>query len=154
MLRQLVVALVVLGVLAPTLTAATAPRRAGRHQLVGKATRFAYEGDAWKGGKSPCLGRRVEATDNVIAHRTLPCNAKVRVTNVRTGRSTVATVGTRGPYGACLDEGWTRGPCEQWAVKRRASDPGVWRGVADLAPPVVEALHHRSFDRVVLEVLP
>lgn len=150
MLRQLVVLVVLTAVLAGVAEA----RRVGRHQLVGKATRFAYEGDKWKGGKSPCLGRRVEADDNVIAHRTLPCNARVRVTNVRTGRSTVATVGTRGPYGACLDEGWVRGPCKEWAIKRRASDPGVWRGVADLAPPVVEALQHRSFDRVVLEVLP
>jgi hypothetical protein len=116
----------------------------------GRATRFADPGDKWRGGKSPCLGRRVEHTDWGVAHRSLPCGTMVTVTNHRTGLTVVAPVVTRGPYGACLDVGWTRGPCEAWAIKRRAGDAGVWRGVVDLTPPVFAALAAKSFDRVTL----
>ncbi len=112
----------------------------------GKATRFADPGDKWRGGKSPCLGRRIESTDWGIAHRRLPCGTLVRVTNRRTGLSVVAPVVTRGPYGALLADG-------TWHVKRRASDPGVWRGIVDLTPPVFAALEARSFDKVTLEVI-
>lgn len=132
---------------------AVAARAGSRHQLAGRATRFADEGDRWRGGKSPCLGRRIEPDDVGIAHRTLPCGTRVRITNTRTGLSTVAPVITRGPYGACLDEGWTHGRCVDWQVKRRATDPGVWRGVVDLTPPVFAALGARSFDRVTLVVV-
>lgn len=111
----------------------------------GKATRFAYPGDRLDGDKMRCLGRRLHDGEQGIAHRTLPCGTMVRVTNLRTGRSVVAPVVDRGPWGAMLDGAWV--------VKRRRRDPGVWRGIADLAPATVEALGHRSFDRVRLEVL-
>lgn len=119
----------------------------------GRISRFADVGDKWKGGKSPCIGRRVEHTDWLVAHRALPCGTLVLITNRRTGRAVVAPVGTKGPWGACLDVGWTRGPCTSWSIKRRASDPGVWRGHLDATPPVFEALGARSFDRVTLEAL-
>lgn len=111
----------------------------------GKATRFAYVGDRQDGDTMRCLGRRLYDGEQGIAHRTLPCGTLVRVTNLRTGRSVVAPVVDRGPWGAMLDGAWV--------VKRRRRDPGVWRGIADLAPATVAALQHRSFDRVRLDVL-
>lgn len=112
-----------------------------------RATRFGYVGDRWAGRSLRCLGRPMVAADMVIAHRTLPCGTLVRVTSRRTGRSVVAVVADRGPYGAVLPDG-------TWTIKRRRADPGVWRGGADLSTAVVEALGHRSFDRVTLTVLP
>lgn len=111
-----------------------------------KATRFGYPGDKWAGRTLRCLGRPMAEGDLVIAHRRLPCGTVVRVTSRRTGRSVVATVADRGPYGSTLPDG-------TWAIKRRASDPGVWRGGADLSPAVVAAIGHRSFDRVELDAL-
>lgn len=112
----------------------------------GKVTRFGYASDKWTGGESPCLGRRVEPSDWLVAHRTLPCGTLVRITNRRTGRVVVAPVQERGPYGSVQPDG-------TWAVKRRKSDPGVWRGLIDATPPVFEALGAKSFDRVTLEAL-
>lgn len=111
-----------------------------------KATRFGYPGDRWAGRTLRCLGRAMEPGDLVIAHRRLPCGTVVRVTSRRTGRSVVATVADKGPWGALLPDG-------TWTLKRRRTDPGVWRGGADLSPAVVKAIGHRSFDRVELEVL-
>lgn len=141
-MKHLIIAIVVAGVILDP-SAVLAER--------GRATIFARVGDRHAGGKSACLGRRVRPTDHVIAHRTLPCGAVVTITNTRTGLATVATVGDHGPYGACLDAGWRRGPCSAWAIKRRRADAGVWRGIADLSPSVAAAIGHRSFDVVVVE---
>ena len=121
----------------------------------GNASVFAFRGDKWQGGRSPCLGRQVRPTDHVVAHRTLPCGTRVRVTNLRTGLKTIATVANRGPYGACLDDDYRGGfRCNKWALKRRRSDPGRWRGVLDITPAVATAIEHDGWDRVRLEVLP
>lgn len=105
------------------------------------ASMFAMKGDIWMGGPSPCLYRMVEPDDNIIAHRTLPCGTTVHLFNPRTGKGTIAKVGERGPYGACLDEGWVKGtPCREWVVKKKASDPGIWRGAFDLTPRVGKAI--------------
>lgn len=115
------------------------------HDLRGRATRFAYPGDKWAGGDARCLGRPVRQDEPGIAHRTLPCGTLVRIRNHRTGCVTIAPVVDRGPYGAMHDG--------RWVIKRRASDPGVWRGVVDLTPATFAALGAKSFDRVTLEVL-
>lgn len=121
---------------------AAAPRRE-----VVRATVFARTARAG-GGKSPCLGRRVTPSDWGIAHRTRPCGELVRVTNLRTGLVVVAPVIDRGPWGACRPG--TSGKGCAWFVKRRSSEPGTWRGGADLTPTVAAALGVRSFDRVEL----
>jgi rare lipoprotein A len=65
------------------------------HQQIGMA--------AWYGGKH--LGRRTASgavLDNetpTAAHRSLPLNSLVRITNLRTGRSVICTVNDRGPWG-------------------------------------------------------
>lgn len=116
-----------------------------RATFTGKATRFADPGDRWAGGNARCLGRPVRAGEPGLAHRSLPCGTLVRIRNHRTGCVTVAPVVDRGPFGAMHDG--------RWVIKRRASDPGVWRGVADLTPATFAALGAESFDRVTLEVL-
>ena len=133
---------------------ASVPSRVGSHVETGNSSVFAYRGDRWQGGRSPCLGRQVRPTDRVVAHRTLPCGTVVRVTNLRTGLATVATVGNRGPFGACLDDDYRGGiRCEQWTVKRRRSDPGRWRGLLDVTPAVAAAIEHDGWDRVRVEVI-
>ena len=121
---------------------------------VGRATIFGTPGDRHAGGNAKCLGRKINATDVGVATRKGRCGQRYLVTNKRTGISVVATKVDAGPYGACLDDGWTRGKCQHWAIKRRKSDPGVWRGIADLTPTLATALAHRSFDQVILTTLP
>lgn len=129
------------------------------------ATIFATPNDKFVGGKSPCLLRTPLPTDNIIAHRTLPCGTKVKLTNVRTGRSTVTYIGERGPYGACTYPGWSPSnptnplqpnPCPKgyWQVKRKASDPGIWRGAADITPAVAGQIGHTGYELILLEVMP
>ena len=84
------------------------------------ASVFASKGDKWAGGVAPYLKRKVRPSDWGVAHRTLPLGSKVKVINLRTKRSTIARVIDRGPYGAIY-----RG---KWRVKKRKTDPGVWRG--------------------------
>lgn len=113
--------------------------------------------DKWAGGKSPCLKRLVRQTDNVIAHRTLPCGTKVKITNLRTNKTTISRVGERGPYGACIKKGWKVGttcPRGHWRLKRKASDPGIWRGAFDLTPRVARRLRHNGFELIEVEVIP
>jgi len=120
--------------------------------------------DKSMGGKSPCLKRLVKASDNIIAHRTLPCGTKLRVTNVRTGKSILTVVGERGPYGACTAEDWSpidpdnwlkgnKCPSGKWVVKTKDTKPGVWRGAFDLTPYVQKKIGHNGFELVMVEVL-
>lgn len=77
-----------------------------------------------------CLGRDLrDSTDHVVAHRTLPCKSRVLIYNLDNGRSTVATVGDRGPYG---------------------KTKGRYRGVVDMAPRVNRALRAKGYANVVL----
>ena len=123
------------------------------------ASVFASAGDIHMGGPSPCLrdsfgnNRRVRPTDSVIAHRTLPCGTRVLVTNPRTGLSAMARVGERGPYGACVEPGWSPGdhcPRRMTTIKRRRTDPGAWRGSFDLTPAVQTAIKHNGFEKITV----
>ena len=114
------------------------------------------ERDKHAGGPSPCIHRLVRPTDNLIAHRTLPCGTKVKLTNLRNGEITFTKVGERGPYGACTKKGWIYGtPCPKgyWRIKKREHDKGVWRGSFDLTPRVGKALKHNGFEFIRLEVV-
>lgn len=129
------------------------------------ATIFATKDDPFLGGKSPCLNRRPLPEDDIIAHRFLACGTKVRITSVRTGRFTYTSVGERGPYGACTYPGWVPGnpnnltrpnPCPKgyWVIKRKASEPGLWRGAADITPAVAKRIGHTGYELILLEVVP
>lgn len=56
---------------------------------------------AWYGGRHvgqrTASGERLDAVHATAAHRSLPLHSLVRVTNLRNGRSVVATINDRGP---------------------------------------------------------
>lgn len=129
-----------------------------QHKEIDYASIFATKNDKWMGGASVCLWRVVLPTDHVIAHRTLPCGTTVFIYNPKTRLSTTAVVGDHGPYGACLDSGWRKGtPCRHWTVKKRESDPGVWRGGFDFTPSVAKAIGQVGIELVevsTIQILP
>ena len=45
-----------------------------------------------------CGGGRFNPKAMTAAHKTLPCGTKVKVTNLRNGRSVIVTINDRGPY--------------------------------------------------------
>lgn len=127
------------------LIAITSPPPVATHVEVDFATEFATvkngERDKLAGGPSPCIKRLVRPTDNLIAHRYLPCGTKVRLTNLRNEKTTISWVGERGPYGACTKKGWSkfhpedpskpntcpRKPRNYWKLKRCTKKPnGKW----------------------------
>lgn len=139
---------------------------------VGNATVFGTAGDRWAGGPAACAtvdhatGRKIHRPIGWhrrhgtlgIAHRTLKCGTRVRITSLATGRQVIATVVDRGPYGACVAPGWRprvrRCPRGAWRLKKRRGEPGTWRGIADLLPATGRALGHRTgVHRIRLEVL-
>jgi rare lipoprotein A len=69
-----------------------APALAGNQ--VGVAS---WYGDHWQ-GRVTASGKRFDDKKLTAAHRTLPLNTKVRVTNLETGRSVNVTITDRGPY--------------------------------------------------------
>lgn len=109
-------------------------------ERVCNSTIFGYPGDKWAGGDALHLKRPVNATDVGIAHRTWPMGSWVLVKHLKTGKMAVAQVIDRGPYGA-IHEG-------EWVLKRKRSEPGKWRGCADLTPNLAAILGHDGFDRV------
>jgi rare lipoprotein A len=61
---------------------------------------------AWYGGRHigrrTASGERLDAVHPTAAHRSLPLHSLVRVTNLRNGRSVVATITDRGPVSRSL----------------------------------------------------
>ena len=112
------------------------------------STIFGQPGDAY-GGRTPTIyyKRPVSSTDMGIAHRTWPMGRRVRVTNLRTGRSVVGLVIDRGPWGK-------RDKAGNWFNSRRERKRvGEYCGCADLTPALAEAIGHDGKDRVRLELL-
>lgn len=56
-------------------------------------------------GQGTASGEEFDPTALTAAHKTLPFNTRVRVTNVATGKSVIVRINDRGPYvdGRCLD---------------------------------------------------
>jgi hypothetical protein len=109
----------------------------------GIATRFGDPGDLLAGAHLSCTHQKLAPGQLACAHRTLPCGTVVMLENRRTGRFALCEVLDRGPFGAILPSG-------EWAVKIRATEPGSWRGVIDLAPAVAQALDLNGRERVRL----
>jgi Lytic transglycolase len=59
----------------------------------GMASWYGYEA-----GNMTASGERYNAQDLTAAHRTLAFNSRVRVTNIRTGKSVVVRINDRGPF--------------------------------------------------------
>jgi hypothetical protein len=107
------------------------------------STVFGYRGDEWVGGKALFLKRRADPERDIgIAHRRLRLGSWVYVKHLRTKKVVRAQVIDRGPYGAMH-----RG---RWVLKRRRSDPGKWRGCADLTPLAAKMIGHDGWDRVAI----
>ena len=142
---------------------------------IGNASVFGTKNDKWAGGRAACrtlteYGLRLrmpidwhrENETMGIAHRTLPCNTKVRIRMLRTGRTVIAEVVDRGPFGACTIPGWKPSDrkCQPrskyWRVKKNGDHgPGVYRSIADLLPATAKALGHRGgLQPISLVVLP
>ena len=73
---------------------ATSAANAKLKVVDGKAT---YYGNRWHGRKT-ASGERHDKDSLVCAHRTLPFGTRVRVTNLKNGKSVVVRVNDRGPY--------------------------------------------------------
>jgi rare lipoprotein A len=56
-----------------------------------------WYGDEWQ-GRLTASGKPFDDSKLTAAHRTLPLNTRVRVTNLKTGRSVEVTITDRGPY--------------------------------------------------------
>jgi rare lipoprotein A len=56
-----------------------------------------WYGDHWQGRKT-ASGTRFDVKKLTAAHRTLPLNTRVRVTNLDNGKSVIVLVNDRGPY--------------------------------------------------------
>jgi rare lipoprotein A len=56
-----------------------------------------WYGDHWQ-GRTTASGKPFDASKLTAAHRTLPLNTRVRVTNLKTGDSVEVTITDRGPY--------------------------------------------------------
>jgi hypothetical protein len=108
---------------------------------VGLSSRYGDPGDRLAGRHLSCTHQKMQPGQLVCAHRTLPCGSVVMLHNPRTGRLAMCEVLDRGPFGAVLPDG-------KWGVKIRKAEPGVWRGIIDLAPAVAEALGHNGLEPV------
>lgn len=102
---------------------------------------FGYEGDALAGG-APACG---ESSLPGVAHRDAPCGTRMLLLNPRTMRSAVVQVVDHGPYGARVGK--------RFVVKRRASDPGVWRGCLDLRPRAARAVGSNGMEPIIYTIL-
>ena len=58
--------------------------------------RAAFYSGALEGHKTAC-GGAYDASKLTTAHRSLPCGTKIRITNMKNGKSVVATVNDWGP---------------------------------------------------------
>lgn len=74
--------------------AATAPSAAPAHMLAGTAS---YYGQHWQGRKT-ASGSRFDLRKLTAAHRSLPLNSRVRVTNLENAKSVTVLINDRGPY--------------------------------------------------------
>jgi hypothetical protein len=74
----------------------------------------------------------------------LKCGTKVVLFNPRTGRKVTARVVDHGPYGAKYKG--------RWVIKRKATDPGIWRGCIDITQRTQKALRHNGFEELVYYV--
>lgn len=57
-----------------------------------------YSGKPSEGGSRAASGERINPRALTAAHRTLPFGTRVKVTNVRNGRTVVVRINDRGPF--------------------------------------------------------
>jgi rare lipoprotein A len=74
-------------------TTTTPPKEAVLFTQTGEASWYGSEG-----GPLTATGERYNPQGMTAAHRTIAFGSKVRVTNLRSGRSAIVTINDRGPY--------------------------------------------------------
>jgi rare lipoprotein A len=62
---------------------------------VGKASWYST---SCNGGTRTASGQKLTNHSNTAAHKTLPFGTKVKVTNLKNGKSEIVTISDRGPY--------------------------------------------------------
>ena len=78
---------------APVAAETVSAPRYGSYDATGRASWYGHE----LAGRRTATGKRFDPDDVMIAHRSLPLESMVEVTDVDTGRTIVARVGDRGP---------------------------------------------------------
>jgi rare lipoprotein A len=75
--------------------AQSAPSNSNTKVQTGKAS---YYSTSCNGGTKTASGKKLNNNANTVAHKTLPMGTKVKVTNLRNGKSEICQVSDRGPY--------------------------------------------------------
>lgn len=103
---------------------------------VGVAYTFSAVGDPSNPDPTAsCLHRPMkDDKDVLIAHRTLPCKSKVLILNLDNGRTTLAIVGDRGPYGK----------------HKKGRLKGRYKGAVDLSPALNRKLKAKGEANVLV----
>ncbi len=78
----------------PSTDTAAAPDSSSGDDQTGVAS---WYGEHWQ-GRTTASGKPFDERKLTAAHRTLPLNTRVRVTNLKTGQSVEVTITDRGPY--------------------------------------------------------
>jgi rare lipoprotein A len=77
----------------PNTTSTTPPKETVLFTQIGEASWYGSEG-----GPLTATGERYNPQGMTAAHRTIAFGSRVRVTNLRSGRSAIVTINDRGPY--------------------------------------------------------
>jgi rare lipoprotein A len=99
-MKKMLLSLAICIVATPTLFAASRSSKSTSddHEVVSTSRGMAsWYGGRWIGRKT-ANGEIYRAGDMTAAHKTLPFGTRVRVTDVRTGESTVVRINNRGPF--------------------------------------------------------
>ena len=125
------------------------PVRYGKYDATGQASWYGHE----LAGRRTATGKRFDPDDVMIAHRTLPLESMVEVTDVDTGRTIIARVGDRGPGRPDRVADLSLGAAKLLGTNRRSvahirlralspgSDrPGLILAGASAAPPVARPI--------------
>jgi rare lipoprotein A len=70
----------------------------GMFEGTSQAASFSGLASYYKSGKRTANGERYNPNGFTAAHRSLPFGTKVRVTNLKTGKSVVVRINDRGPF--------------------------------------------------------
>lgn len=122
------------------------------------ATSFGQRGDK-HGGRTPTLlyKRPVGPKDFGIAHRTWPLGARIKITNLRNGKSARGVVLDRGTYGMRDEEGWfnSKRKKHKRRAKRLLAKVGedAYCGCADITYPLAKRIGHRGRNKVKITLL-
>jgi rare lipoprotein A len=87
---------------APARGAATAEKAAESEESGGRWRTYETGVASWYGGRwhgrKTANGERYDQNSMTAAHKKLPFHTRVRVTNLRTGKSCIVRINNRGPY--------------------------------------------------------